>query len=212
MSIKKITFATLLLLRGLTGGAQPAIDSATVHDWTLLDTASTVPMTNGDRYAHGFYYRKGQDNRKAAWYHGGGTFGCSALAVWYPEEQLSIVLLSNVSVMPVNQLWADPEKILNGITPDLPESFSHEQLPDSALMRFAGTYAALGTELSITVHERQLYAKLAGNPAFELKPMGATVFFGPKVGVRITFQIGPIGAVVGLVAEHEGKPLTFERK
>ncbi len=178
----------------------------------LLDTASTVPMADGDRYGYGFYHRKGRDDRKSAWYHGGGTYGSSALAVWYPEERLSIVLLSNVSVMPVNQLWNDLEKIMDGFKPDLPDSFSHERLPDSVLMRFAGTYAAQGMQLSIAVHEHRLYAKLGGNPTFELRSVGDMAFFGPEVGVHFTFRSDHLGTITGLVAERDGKPITFERK
>ncbi|SEK17625.1 serine hydrolase domain-containing protein [Parapedobacter koreensis] len=178
----------------------------------LFEVESTVPMANADRYGYGFYYRQGADHQKAAWYHGGGTFGCSAIAVWYPEDQASIVVLSNVSVLPVNRLWVDLEGILSGFVPDMPRQYSNIQLTDSALNRLAGTYAAQGAELSVIAHQGQLYAKLGANPPFELKATGTMTFFGPKAGVRITFRTGPLGNITGLIAERDGKPLTFERK
>jgi len=178
----------------------------------LFDAGSTLPMANADRYGYGFYYRQGVDGQKPAWYHGGGTFGCSAIAVWYPEDQTSIVLLSNVSVIPVNRLWADLENILNGSTPNLPRQYSNAQLTDSALNRLAGTYTAQGMDLSVVAHQGQLYAKLGGNPLFELKATGTMAFFGPKAGVYVTFQADSLGNITGLIAERDGKPLTFERK
>ncbi len=178
----------------------------------LFDVQLTALMANGDSYGYGFYHRPGDGHLKPAWYHGGGTFGCSALAVWYPEDQMSIVLLSNVSVLPVNRLWADLEKIMNGHAPDLPLQYSEERLSDSVLMRFVGMYAAQGMDLAIFAHQEHLYAKLGNNPPFELKPTGAMGFFGPKAGVHVTFRADRNGNIIGLVAERDGKPITFEKK
>lgn len=178
----------------------------------LFDEQSIVPMADGDNYGYGFYNRPGDGGLKPAWYHGGGTFGCSALAVWYPEDQMSVILLSNVSVLPVNRLWADLEKIMDGETPDLPQAYLEQQLSDTAMTKFTGTYEAQGMNLFITAHDGQLYAKLGGNPPFELRATGPMEYFGPKAGVRVTFHRDSKGKLTGLTAERDGKPITFEKK
>lgn len=60
-------------------------------------------------YGYGWFIRP---DKRLVYYHGGGTFGCSAFSAWYPHEQVSIIILSNVSVLPVNELWNDIEKII----------------------------------------------------------------------------------------------------
>lgn len=178
----------------------------------LFDEQMTSPMADDERYGYGWYHRPAVGSTEAAWYHGGGTFGCSAMVVWYPADQTSIVLLSNVSILPVNNLWADLERIILGQPFDLPRDYTKLELSTVQLSGFAGTYTAQGMELLVILHEGQLVAKLAGNPPFGLHATGPVVFFGPKAGVRLTFLKDERGQITGLVAERDGRPITFEKK
>jgi CubicO group peptidase (beta-lactamase class C family) len=87
-------------------------------------------------YGYGWFIREG---KRRAYYHGGGTFGCSSLSAWYPEEKMSIVILSNVSVLPVEEIWADIEKIVYKDPFTMPPLEKAVALPPASLLKFAGT-------------------------------------------------------------------------
>ncbi|SIN90539.1 serine hydrolase domain-containing protein [Chitinophaga niabensis] len=142
-----------------------------------------------------------------AYYHGGGSFGCSAINVVYPKDSLSIILLSNVSVMPVNEMWHDIEKIVFNQPFEMPQVNAHIKIED--LAKFSGKYESEGTTLQIIAANDQLYAKLGSNPAFEIYANTPLEFSGKKVNVRIIFKQDEKGNVTGLQVEGRGRPLHF---
>lgn len=142
-----------------------------------------------------------------AFYHGGGSFGCSAINVVYPKDSLSIILLSNVSVMPVNEMWHDIEKIISNQPFEMPKVNSHIKIEDPA--KFSGIYQSEGTTLQIILQNDQLYAKLGNNPAFEIFADSSLEFSGKKVNIRIIFKQDEKGNITGLQAEGRGRTLHF---
>lgn len=159
-------------------------------------------------YGYGWFIRQG---KRRAYFHGGGTFGCSALSAWYPDEKISVVILSNVSVLPVNEMWSDIEKII------FPEPFELRtdraiRLSAGELQAFAGRYAQQSQELNIHLLEGRLYARLGNNPAFEIFPEEKGRFFGKKVNVHFTFQQDGEGNIMGVEAEARGERRYFKKE
>lgn len=169
-------------------------------------------QNNGDMYGFGWFIRSNE--LKTAYYHGGGTYGCSSICVWYPKERISIIILSNISVLPVNELWADIENIIFKRPFTLPEikgglSLSHEQLK-----KFEGSYtiASGDIKLVIVADKEHLYAKLGNNSAFEIYNDSSLEFYGKKVNIKFTFQSDQEGLITGLLADGRGQILTFNKK
>lgn len=153
-------------------------------------------------YGYGWYVNPG---RKMYW-HGGGTFGCSAISAIYEQEKLSIVLLSNVSVLPVNEMLADIEKIVLGLPFDMPVEEPVFRLDDEQLKAFTGIYVREGQELHILQQGNQLYAKMGNRPPFAIYPKSRHEFYGKKVTVRLIFKDK------GLDAEARGETLHFNKQ
>jgi CubicO group peptidase (beta-lactamase class C family) len=169
----------------------------------LYTTAADLLLWNNTCTEFNYGWMKEGD----AFYHGGGSFGCAAINVVYPKDSLSIILLSNVSAMPVNEMWHDIEKIIFNRPFEMPQIRSHIKIEDPA--KFSGKYESEGTILQIIAANGQLYAKLGNNPAFEIYAGGPLEFSGKKVNIRIIFQQDEKGNITGLQVEGRGRTLHF---
>lgn len=169
---------------------------------------------NDDRYGYGWFIRPANDHDKLAYYVGGGTFGCSAISTWYPTEKMTIIILSNISTLPVNELWNDLEKIIFNQPIRLPEVKRDLKISFDQLEKFKGSYITNtgDTKLLIVTENERLYAKLGNNPIFEIYSDSFLGFYGKKVNVKITFQQSTDGQITGLVAEGRGQVLIFNKE
>jgi CubicO group peptidase (beta-lactamase class C family) len=150
-------------------------------------------------YGYGWYI----DPERKKYWHGGGTFGCSAISAVYEREKLSIVLLGNVSVLPVNELLADIEKIVSGQPFEMPAIQQQIRLSDEQLKAFTGIYVFEGQTLHILQQGSQLYAKMGNRPAFEIYPKNKRAFYGKKVNVQLNFKDD------GVETEARGQVIRF---
>jgi len=208
-------YNTRAVIPGLTAGYHMVGDTLTAapyRDASLMKGSGDLYSTAADlllwnNTCTDFTY--GWMKEGEAYYHGGGSFGCSAINVVYPEEGLSIILLSNVSVMPVNEMWHDIEKIIFNRPFEMPQIRAQIKIEDPA--KFAGKYETTDAALQIMAVNGQLYAKLGNNPAFEIFAVNALEFFGKKVNVRIIFKQGDKGNITGLQVEGKGRTLHFNK-
>ncbi len=168
----------------------------------------TVHTHKTPAYGYGWFIREG---KRRAYFHGGGTFGCSALSAWYPDEKVSVVILSNVSVLPVNELWNDIEKIIFNEPFELRNDHTI-RMSAGELDAFAGRYMQGTQALGILRSEGRLYAKLGNNPPFEIFPEDKHRFFGKKVNVRFTFRQNGEGNIAGVEAEARGEKRYFSKE
>lgn len=175
----------------------------------MLFTPYSSGRNDTERYGYGWFIRQGP---RRAYYHGGGSFGCSALSAWYPEDNLSIVILSNVSILPVNSIWDDIEKIIFNEDFQLPTVIQPVESDQEELTKLAGVYRQNQHELQLLLVNGQLYAKLGSNPPFEIFAESKNRFFGKKVPVKLTFKTDSANAVTGLEAEIKGTIHHFVRQ
>ena len=125
---------------------------------------------------------------------------------------MSIIILSNVSVLPVNELWNDIEKIVFNEPIELPALMTGIRLDTEHLRSLAGRYKQEQNELNILLINGQLYAKLGANPAFEIFAENNMMFFGKKVNVRILFKSNETDGVTGLEANVRGQLHQFTKQ
>ncbi|WP_026629226.1 serine hydrolase domain-containing protein [Dyadobacter alkalitolerans] len=148
-----------------------------------LFTIQNSQPVNGrsESYGYGWFLRRSSNPEKDFNFTGGGTFGCSAISGYYPNAKISVVILSNVSTLPVGEMQSSIESILFGDRFDMPVVRTHIVMEASQLDKFQGTYTAdNGHLLAIFLKGEQLYAKMGQNPFFELYPSDNSVFFLAK--------------------------------
>lgn len=168
----------------------------------------------GTRYGYGWFIRPKKNDRPTAYFHGGGTFGCSALSAIYPAEEMSIIILSNVSGLPIDMIWQNIEAIALGLPFEAFTKIESKPIDQEAMKKYEGSYQSSSSaqQLRVFIHEEALYAQLQGRPPFPLTSTDLHTFYGEKVGISFTFQLETDKQVTGLKAEGRGRSFRFEKK
>jgi CubicO group peptidase (beta-lactamase class C family) len=176
---------------------------------TIVFTEQNKTKVNSnDNYGFGWFI---SSDNPLKYYHGGGTWGFSTHSAIYPDKQISIIILSNVSTLPISTIAEDVEKIVFGKPFQMPtpdeiseKSVNHEM--------YCGTFISDSNRmvLAISTFNNSLYAKLGNNPQFEIYPSGKHQFFGKKIEMELTFEINN-DLVTGLSAERMGHLFHFKK-
>ncbi|MDN5204227.1 serine hydrolase domain-containing protein [Fulvivirgaceae bacterium BMA10] len=172
------------------------------------------PQKDQSLYGRGWYLTKRAGDRPEVFHLGGGTFGYSCNAAIYPEKKWSIVVLTNVSFLPIDDIRNDIEKIVFGLPFELPEDFDDTiELSSEQLKRLVGGYQAEnGMVLNVIFHQGSLYAKLGPNPPLELHATDNLKFFSKKIDIRFAFQTNEANEIEGLEAKGRGRIDYFQRQ
>lgn len=148
--------------------------------------------------------------------HSGGLHGFITNLSRLPEENLTVVVLTNcLPGIDKNPTEYTYELIEIFDWPALAEqsSFSVQKGIDPALFNdYAGQYEYPGGAIMvITVENGQLFAKLATQPAFEIFPQTETKFFWKAVEAQIEFVRDESGAVTHAIHTQGGQTIKAPR-
>jgi len=153
--------------------------------------------------------------------HGGGIHGFLSHALFFPEDQIIVVVLTNSAI---SELQPEPLAFRAGCLAlgipykePVPISLSEKELEP-----LIGVYAdALGGELFITGQGNQLFCQIPGAGKSEIRPVSAAEFFVTDFPARVQFSKDAKGAVTGLkfvsrigpvqTYNRTAKPLPAER-
>lgn len=189
--------------------------SCSFQENTLLSATEQADIFNKDNksstYGYGWYTDNNSPRKK--FYHGGGTWGFSSHIAFFPEEGLSIIILSNVSTLPVRTMAAQLEKIIFGEAVNIPKVTETTEKPAFPLIQYAGSYLSTSGQMKfiIALQQNQLYAQLQGNPPFLITPLGGNRFLGKKIDIELEFKTNE-GQVVGIMAERLGRKFEFKKQ
>lgn len=160
-------------------------------------------------YGNGWYIDR-SDHLK--YYHGGGTWGFSSYNAYYPEKALSIIVLSNVSKLPMTTIGEQLESLVFGDSSfkiqtieEKPSELSDEQ--------YAGVYESETSKMTLSIlsKDEELYAQMQGNPPFKLTPVGGNKYYGKQIDIALNFQVNN-NQVIGLEAERMGRKFGFKKQ
>ncbi|PSN15412.1 serine hydrolase [filamentous cyanobacterium CCP5] len=138
--------------------------------------------------------------------HSGGINGFVSSLVYLPQEDATIVVLSNVESINPEQITAGLAAILRGEAYNLPQSLDTVTVDAAVLERYVGTYQfAPEFQITITLENGQLYAQGTGQPAIALYPASDTDFFALVPELRIVFPPAVAGTVESLTLIQGGQ-------
>lgn len=178
----------------------------------IMASGQELPRAAADEEAYGYgWYIDSRERLRL--HHGGGTWGYSSHTALYPDDGVSIIILSNVSALPVSSIAEDIEKMVFGepfALPVLQTEVKNNQIDSD---RYTGQYLSDANNmlLTITAADEGLYAKLGGNPAFRIYAAGDHRYFGKKIEIDFTF-ITNGEVVTGLQAVRMGRRFTFTKQ
>jgi CubicO group peptidase (beta-lactamase class C family) len=171
----------------------------TLYGGTVVSAASLRKMTTpfkGD-YGLGIYLRT-VDGRKIMT-HGGGTPPFANLT-WFPDREISVVVLGSVPTVPAPLIAAFLGTLAHGGTVTLASERKAVQLPADVLARYAGVYEA-GGPITIAVDGNQL-AMVAGGNKTPLLAESETSFYLANTDLRVEFIRDATGAVIEMVLQQ----------
>ena len=181
----------------------------------LLRPESLARMTTPfkDNYAFGLEVQT-VGGRKVI-EHGGGIEGFVTELEYYPDDQLTVAVLENVTGAAAPEEVAKKLAALaHGEKVELPEERKEITLDASVLSRYTGAYQfpQQGPAMLITLENGRLVSKLGNQQPVPLFAESETMFFAKVVDAQIEFPRTAAGAKAGRMTLHQnGRDTTAER-
>lgn len=175
-------------------------------------TNKKMPHNNNAFYGMGWYIHENVLDRPKSYQVAGGMFGFSSISIIYPDKGLHVILLSNVSFLPVNEIWNDIEKIIFNKPFKLPELIKSKVISKEWLEKLTGAYVANnGMKLNVFIYQSKLFVKLGENPPLEIVSDQELIFNAKKINIRFMFKKGMTNKIEGLITEGRGEVHEFKR-
>ncbi len=159
-----------------------------------------------DNYAYGWIAGEMFDRRVLS--HGGGINGFQTNIVRFIEDDICIIVLSNIIPAPVSEITRDLAAIVLGEPYELPKERLATELPGEILERYVGQYElAPDFILTVTREGDQLFTQATGQQRVEIYPATETEFFLTVVEAEIHFDVDEDGSVDGLILHQGGRKM-----
>lgn len=171
----------------------------------LLSAASLKKMTTPykENYGFGLDIQTLQGHERIS--HAGGIDGFNTFEAWYPQEKLSIIVLSNVNGNAPDEIAARLAAVMHGEPVILPSERKAVAVPAATLERYTGVYKVAPTfSIAITLAGDQLSAQATNQPSAPIFASSPTRFFYRVVDAQIEFFPDATGKINHLVLYQNG--------
>jgi len=189
-----------------------------LHSGKLVNTSSframtsPVPLTSGRPMSYGFGLSVDTLGSHRRIHHGGGINGFISELAHYPDDSLTIVVLSNTSPAPANEIADALARVAFGMPArSAPERPADLPIAADELARLAGNYAVIFPNGSrrptkISANGQQLMMQIEGQPAVRMMKQAAPNTFAVVGQGRVIFDVVN-GNVAGFVIDRGARPL-----
>jgi CubicO group peptidase (beta-lactamase class C family) len=156
-------------------------------------------------YGYGWFVTR-QFGRRLLW-HGGGTPGFAADLLRFPDDRVTVIVLSNLESAPVLRAGNDLAAIVFGEKYEIPKARVAVKVDAETLEAYRGDYEDRpGRTTSVLIEGGTLLLKLAGQPdPLPLSAESETRFFHPEQDVQVEFVKDASGRVTQLILRLNGR-------
>ncbi len=120
--------------------------------------------------------------------HGGGIEGFNTYLTYYPDDKLTVVVLSNVNGNAPGEIAGKLAALAHGEAIKLPGERKEITLDTKTLSRYVGAYQMTnGPAMLVGLERNQLSAKLGNQQPLAIFPESETMFFLKEVDAQIEF-------------------------
>ena len=166
----------------------------------LLKPASLEKMTTPfkNNYAFGLTVTTTGGHKRIE--HGGGIEGFNTDLTYYPDDKMTVVVLSNVNGNAPGEIAGKLAALARGDAVKMPNERKEITLDPKLLNRYVGAYQmANGPAMLITLENNLLFSKLGNQPSVQIFPESETLFFLKVVDAQLEFS-----ADASQVTLHQG--------
>lgn len=137
--------------------------------------------------------------------HGGGIYGFATHIARYPDDRVTVIVLSNIQSAPAGPISNNLAAIVFGAAYELPKERKEIALDPKVLESYVGEYQ-IGTNIivAITLENGKLMGQLGGQSKFSLLAESETGFFSRDVNAQILFTKDSDGKVTGFTLKQGG--------
>ena len=162
--------------------------------------------------SYGYGWQIGSAYGKKTIQHGGGITGFLSYILRVPQDQLCIIVLSNLTSLPPEKIAVDINGIFNGKIPGQ-EVFRKEIKVDSGkLLSYVGDYELMPSfHILVTLENGQLQARATGQGKNPLYAERYNFFFLKGVDAQLEFFAGSDGKTDHLVLYQNGQKITGKK-
>ena len=162
-----------------------------------------TPWKGEAGYAYGWGIGKKFDHREIS--HGGGIYGFATQIARYPDDRVTVVVLSNIQAAPAGQIANNLAAIIFGAAYETPKERKIISLDQKVMEKYVGEYQ-IGTNImvAITLESGKLMGQLGGQGKFSLLPESETEFYSKDVNAQIVFIEDAAGLVTGFTLKQGG--------
>lgn len=163
-----------------------------------------TPFKSG--YGYGWGIGKKFDRKEIS--HGGGIYGFATEISRFPDDKVTVVVLSNIQAAPSGKVADDLAAIVFGAKYEIPQERVEVTVNAKILENYVGQYQiALNVVITFTVENGKLTGQLNGQPKFSLFPESETRFFSKDVNAQITFAKDASGKITRLTLRQGGSDI-----
>lgn len=159
----------------------------------------------GHRYGLGWFVRE-KLSRKL-YEHGGSIGAYSSLLAYYPDDKLTVIVLSNYGEEVVSKITDELARLALGVAP------AHRQVKvDPRLYaNFVGRYQLGSAIFYVTAQGDRLFARLTGQKQLEIFPESEYRYFYKAVDAVLTFEEDTAGKIDAVTVDQDGSKIRAKR-
>ncbi len=169
----------------------------------------TTPFKNN--YAFGLFVSSPNARKKID--HGGGIEGFNTELAYWPDDQLTVVVLANLNGNAPGEIANELAATVHGEKVTLPSERKEITLPPPVLKSYVGTYQlAPNVNLDIMLEGDHLETQLTGQPKFPIFAQTPTLFFLKVVDAQLEFGKDASGKVTQVTLHQNGRDIVCKKK
>jgi len=154
-------------------------------------------------YAYGWNVGKRGNRRSIS--HGGGIYGFATQLARFPDDKVTVVVLSNVEGASAGAVANNLSAIVFGDPVTLPKQRTAITLPAQAFEKYVGDYQLLpAVVLTVSTEGGKIFMRITGRENMELFPETEKDFFLKVVDAQLKFETDASGKVTQLIFKQGG--------
>ncbi|MEP6705580.1 MAG: serine hydrolase [Acidobacteriota bacterium] len=160
-----------------------------------------TPEKGDSGYGYGWGIGKKLGHKSIS--HGGGIYGFATDISRYPDDKVTVIVLSNIQSAPSGQISSDLAAIVFGAAYEIPKERKFISLDEKTLERYVGEYQ-IGPNMviAITLEDGKLMGQLGGQSKFSLLPESETELYSKDVNAQFAFAKDDKGKITGFTLKQ----------
>jgi CubicO group peptidase (beta-lactamase class C family) len=159
-------------------------------------------------YGYGWNITKAFDRKEIR--HNGSIFGFAAQINRFPDDKVTVIVLSNNQMTDATKIGNDLSAIVFGASYRIPQTA--KTIPASILQRYIGRYRfSPDMSVTVTLEGTKLFAQGTGQGKAELFASSEAQFFLANSDAQIRFQEDQDGVIRAMIVSKAGKDTRGER-